>query len=286
MAVKVLTDSTSYIDESIKEELGISVVSLNVIFGEERSMKEMDIENKGFYESLDQKDIPTSSQPSVDEMYHTMKSVVEQGDDLFCIFLSSKMSGTYANAHIAKDMVIEKYPQGKIEIIDSKSNCMQLGFAVMVAARLAKKGASLEEIKVAVDENIERSRFVFVPHNLEYLIKGGRIGGASALIGNLLKIIPILTVENGETAVFKKARTKTKAVAVMLDKFIKDAYKYSIKEVCVHHINAFEEAQQLAKKIKEKLNIQVTISGIGAVIGLHVGPGTVGIVYYTENALR
>jgi len=285
VAVQILTDSTSYIDKSIKKELGILVASLNVIFGEE-SMKEMDIENKGFYESLDQKHIPTSSQPSVDEMYHTMKPVVEQGDDLVCIFLSSKMSGTYANAHIAKDMVMEKYPQGKIEIIDSRSNCMQLGFAVIVAARLAKEGANLEEIKVAVAENIERSRFVFVPDNLEYLIKGGRIGGASALLGNLLKIIPILTVENGETAVFKKARTKTKAVTVMLEKFIKDVHKYSIKEVCVHHINALDEAQQLVKRIKEKLNIQVTISGIGAVIGLHVGPGTVGIAYYTENALR
>lgn len=285
VAVQVLTDSTSYIGESIKKELGILMVSLNVIFGD-KSMKEMDIENKGFYESLDKKSIPTSSQPSVDEMYHTMKSVIAQGDDLVCVFLSSKMSGTYANAHIAKNMVIEKYPQGKIEIIDSESNCMQLGFAVIVAAKLAKKGASLAEIKIAVIENIERSRFVFLPDNLEYLAKGGRIGGASALIGNLLKIIPILTVQEGETAIFKKVRTKTKAVAVMLDKLLKEAYQYGIQEVCVHHIDALEEAQQLAKKIKEKLNIQVTISGIGAVIGLHVGPGTVGIVYYTEKALR
>lgn len=285
VAVQILTDSTCYIDESVKKELGILVASLNVIIGE-KSVKEVDIDNKSFYKELDRKDIPTSSQPSVDEMYNTMKSVVEQGDELVCVFLSSKMSGTYASAHIAKNMVIEKYPQGKIKIIDSQSNSMQLGFAAIVAARLAQKGASLEEVKVAVAENIGRSRFVFLPDNLEYLIKGGRIGGASALIGNLLKIIPILTVENGETAVLKKARTKARAVTVMLDKLVKDAYKYSIKEVCVHHINALDEAQQLVKRITEKLDIKATISDIGAVIGLHVGPGAIGIVYYTENALR
>ena len=272
VAVKILTDSTSYIHESIRQELGIQVASLNVILGE-KSIKEIDINNESFYRELDQKQIPTSSQPSIDEMYHIMKSVVEQKDELVCVFLSSKMSGTYASAHIAKNMVLEKHPQGKIKIIDSQSNSMQLGFAAIVAARLAKEGGTLEEVGLAAVENIQRSRYIFLPDNLEYLIKGGRIGGASALVGNLLKIIPILTVENGETTVLKKARTKTKAVAVMLDKMVQDAYKYGIKEVCVHHINALQEAQQLAQKIKEKLNIIATISDIGAVIGLHVGPG-------------
>ena len=285
MAVQILTDSTSYIDESIKKALGILVVSLNVIIGE-KSIKEVDIINENFYKELDRKDIPTSSQPSVDEMYKQMKSVIKQGHDLVCIFLSSKMSGTYASAHIAKDMVLEKYPDGKIEIIDSQSNSMQLGFAAIVAARLAQKGANIEEVKTAVIENIQRSRFVFLPDNLDYLIKGGRIGGASALIGNLLKIIPILTVENGETTILKKARTKTRAVTEMLEKLVKDAYQYGLKEVCVHHINAFDEAQQLVKRIKERLNIKATISDIGAIIGLHVGPGAIGIVYYAEDALR
>lgn len=285
VAVQILTDSTSYINEDIRRDLGIRIASLNVIH-EDKSVKEIDIDNESFYENLDEQEIPSSSQPSVDEMYNTMKKVVEDGDELVCIFLSSKMSGTYASAHIAKDMVVEKYPNGKIEIIDSTSNSMQLGFAAIVAARLAKQGGTLEEVKIAVYENIQRSRFVFVPDNLKYLIKGGRIGGASALVGNLLKIIPILTVENGETTVLKKARTKTKAVVVMLDKLVQDAYEYGIKEVCVHHINALSEAQQLVENIKEKLNIAATISDIGAVIGLHVGPGAIGIAYYTKEAMR
>lgn len=285
VAVKILTDSTSYIDENIRRELDIQVASLNVIIGE-KNIREIDIDNEVFYKELKQDEIPTSSQPSIDEMYQIMKSAVEQDDELVGIFLSSKMSGTYASAHIAKEMVMEQYPGGKIEIMDSESNSMQLGFAAIVAARLAKKGETLEQVKVAVIENIQRSRFVFLPDNLEYLIKGGRIGGASALIGNLLKLIPILTVEDGETTVLKKVRTKAKAGVVMLEKVVQDAYKYGIKEVCVHHINALQEAQKLAQTIKEKLNITPTISDIGAVIGLHVGPGAIGVVYYTEDAMR
>ncbi|HHX61902.1 MAG TPA: DegV family protein [Epulopiscium sp.] len=285
MAVQILTDSTSYIHKDIQKELGIKIISLNVIRGYE-SMREIDIDNRSFYSGLNKKEIPSSSQPSVEEMYKMMKAMVEEGDELVCVFLSSKMSGTYANSHLAKDMVLEEYPAGKIEIVDSESNCMQLGFAAIVGARLARAGGKLQEVKVAVEENIRRSRFMFLPDNLEYLIKGGRIGGASGLIGTLLKIIPILTVENGETTVLKKARTKTKAVGVMLDRLIQDGKAYGLKEVCVHHINALEEAKELAATIQEKLNIVPTISDIGPIIGLHVGPGAIGLVYYTEKDMR
>ncbi len=285
MAVQILTDSTSYINKDIQKELGIKIISLSVIRGYE-SIKEVNIDNESFYRDLGQQEIPSSSQPSVDEMYTIMKEVVEEGDDLVCVFLSSKMSGTYASSHLVKDMVLEEYPEGKIEIIDSQSNSMQLGFAAIVAARVARSGGSLEEVKEAVLENIKRSRFVFLPDNLDYLIKGGRIGGASGLIGSLLKIIPVLTVENGQTTVLKKARTKPKAVGVMLDKLIQDTKDYGLKEVCVHHINALGEAKELVVKIKEKLNITATISDIGAIIGLHVGPGAIGLVYYTEKDMR
>ncbi len=285
MAVQVLTDSTSYIHKDIQKDLGIKVVSLNVIKGN-KSMKEVDIDNKSFYKDLNKQEIPSSSQPSVEDMYQAMKEVVGEGDDLVCIFLSSKMSGTYASAHLVKNMIMEEYADAKIEIIDSESNSMQLGFAAIVAARLAKTGATIEDVKLAAKENVKRSRFIFLPDNLEYLRKGGRIGGAGALIGNLLKIIPVLTVEDGQTTVLQKARTKARAVNVMLDKLVDDAEAYGLKEVCIHHINALDEAKELADIITSKLNIVATISDIGAIIGLHVGPGAIGIVYYTEKDMR
>jgi len=285
MGVKILTDSTSYIDKNITTELKIETVSLNVIFGNE-SFREIDLDNSDFYKMMDMKGIPTSSQPSINELYSKMEKVVGIGDDLLCIFLSSDMSGTYSTAHIAKDMILEHYRNVSIEILDSRSNCMQLGFAVIVAARAAKEGKSLIEVKEAAKDNIKRSRFLFIPDNLKYLKKGGRIGTASALIGNFLKIIPVLTVKDGITTILTKVRTKKKAIITMVDTMLKDIEDYGLSEIVVHHINCYEEAKALAETIGEKLSINIRVCALGPVIGLHVGPGTVAIAYYTKKDMR
>lgn len=285
MAVQILTDSTSYLSEELREELNIRRISLHLSFGDE-SMKEVDIDNEAFYEMMAEKGIPTSSQPSVEELYREMVDVVETGDSLCCVFLSSDMSGTFSTGQIVKKMVLEKYEDARIEIIDSRSNCMQLGFAAIEAARAAKAGKMLEQVKKAALENIKKSRFVFIPETLEYLKKGGRIGGASALIGSIFKIIPILTVENGTTAVLTKVRTKKNAVLAMIDKMMKDVSRYGLGEIVVHHINCLQEAKKIAILIKDNLKINVDIMDIGPVIGLHVGPGAIGIAYYTEENMR
>lgn len=285
MAIKILTDSTSYIDESIRKALDIRVVSLNVKF-EDMTFKETDIENKDFYKLMGDKGIPKSSQPSIADLYDEMEKIVRQGDDLICVFLSSEMSGTYSTAHLSKNMILEKYPDANIEIIDSRSNCMQLGFAAIVGARQAKECKDLKELKKIIKQNINKSRFLFIPDNLEYLQKGGRIGKANAIIGNLLKIIPILTVENGVTTVFKKVRTKSRAVVTMVKQVIKDIETLGLGEIAVHHINCMDEAKILVKQIKEFVDVDINIQDIGPIIGLHVGPGAIGVAYYTEGDIR
>jgi DegV family protein with EDD domain len=285
MAVQILTDSTSYLGKDIREELNIRMVSLNLSF-ENNTMREVDIDNDRFYKMMAANGIPKSSQPSVGDMYKEMLDVVEKGDSLCCIFLSSDMSGTLSTGQIAKEMVLEKHENARIEMVDSRSNCMQLGFAVLMAARAAKAGETLEQVKEAALENIKRSRFLFIPENLDYLKKGGRIGGASALIGNLFKIIPILTVENGKTTILMKGRTKKNAVLAMTDKMLQDISNYDLGEIVVQHIDCLDEAKELAKVIKDKVKVNINIMDIGPVIGLHVGPGTIAIAYYTLKAMR
>ncbi len=285
MAVRVLTDSTSYLGEETRKELDISMVSLNLSFGND-SMREMDIDNGSFYQMMAERGIPTSSQPAIGELYHEMLHIVESGDSLCGIFISAEMSGTLSTARMARDMVLEKHEAAQIEIVDSKSNCMQLGFAVIQAARAAKEGKTLEQVKAAAQENINRSRFLFIPDTLEYLKKGGRIGGASALLGTIFKIIPILTVENGKTAVLSKVRTKKNAVSAMIERMQQDIDNCGLGEVVVQHINCLDEAKELASKIKEMLRVNIGIADIGPVIGLHVGPGTVAIAYYTQRDMR
>lgn len=282
MAIKIVTDSTSYISDEYIKKYDIKLVSLNVIINGVSS-REIDIENEVFYEEIrNSKEIPKSSQPIPNEMLNTFKEIVKDGDSIVGIFLSSKMSGTYSNANMIKDMILEDYPDAEIHILDSKTNCMQMGFAVIEAARTASEGKSINEVINAANHVINNSRFLFTPETLEYLKKGGRIGGAAALFGNVLQIKPILTVVNGETSVFKKVRTRKKAIEEIVKTVLEEIESKGLGDIVVHHINCQEDGLKLAKALENKLGKKVDIQSIGPVIGVHVGPGSIGIAYYTK----
>lgn len=282
MAIKIVTDSTSYISDEYIKKYDIKLVSLNVIINGVSS-REVDIENEVFYEEIkNSKEIPKSSQPIPNEMLNTFREIVEDGDSIVGIFLSSKMSGTYSNANMIKDMILEDYPDAEIHILDSKTNCMQMGFAVIEAARTASEGKSINEVINAANHVINNSRFLFTPETLEYLKKGGRIGGAAALFGNVLQIKPILTVVNGETSVFKKVRTRKKAIEEIVKTVLEEIEAKGFGDIVVHHINCQEDGLKLAKALENKLGKKVDIQSIGPVIGVHVGPGSIGIAYYTK----
>lgn len=280
MAVKIVTDSTSYIPNDLIKQLDITITSLNVILNG-TSYKEVELENKDFYERMElSSEIPTSSQPGMDELLKIFKKIVNNGDEVLAIFISSKMSGTYSSAHLVKNIVLEEYKDGMIEILDSNTNCMQMGFIVLESAKAAKAGKTIDEVIKIAEDVKKNSKFLFVPETLKYLQKGGRIGKASALLGGIFQIKPILTVENGETTVFEKVRTKKRAVDAILNKVIEDCKNKEIGGIIVHHINCEEEGKEIAKKLEQKFNIPIKIQSIGPVIGVHVGPGSVGVAYF------
>lgn len=282
MAIKIVTDSTSYIPKQYIDEYEISVVSLNVILNGD-SYREVELSNETFYEKMKQaKEISTSSQPAPGEISDIFKRIISSGDSILGIFLSSDMSGTVSSANLVKEMILEEYPEGRIEIIDSRTNCMQLGYVVLEAAKAAKEGKSMEEVIDIASKVINSSRFIFTPETLEYLKKGGRIGGAAALLGNILQIKPILTVKDGKTTVLTKVRTKKKAIDSIINILEEDMSSRELRGITVHHINCYNEGVLLANKIQEKLGIDVNIESIGPVIGLHVGPGSIGIAYYFD----
>lgn len=279
MAIKIVTDSTSYIPKKYLEKYDISVVSLNILL-KNTNRRETSISNQTFYKEMEEaKEFAVSSQPTPEEFYDVFDKIAKNGDDIVGIFISSEMSGTYSTANLVKNMILEKYDIN-IEIIDSRTNCMQMGFIVLEAAKHAKFGKAMNEILDITNNTIKNSRFVFSPSVLDYLKKGGRIGSVSALIGNLFQIKPILTVNNGKTDVLAKVRTKKKAVSTMIDILMNDLKEKELGGVIVHHINCEEDGLSLAKTLEEKLNMKVDIQDIGPVIGSHVGPGSIGIAYF------
>lgn len=282
MAIKIVTDSTSYIPEEFINKYDISVVSLNVLMNGV-STREIDLDNETFYSKMkESNEIPSSSQPSPDEIYNTFENIIKEGNSIVGIFISSDMSGTVSSANLIKNMLLEKYPTAHIEIVDSRSNCMQMGYVAIEAAKAAAAGKSMDEVIDVCTSVINNSRFLFTPDTLDYLKKGGRIGGASALLGTLFQIKPILTVCDGKTTVFTKVRTKKKAVDTLVNTLVSDLQGKELGGVIVHHINCPNEGLSLAEKIKEKLNVDVQIDTIGPIIGLHVGPGSIGIAYFTK----
>ena len=282
MAIKIVTDSTSYIPEEFINKYDISVVSLNVIMNGE-SIREVDLDNETFYSKMEEStEIPSSSQPSPDEIYNTFENIIKEGNSIVGIFISSDMSGTVSSANLIKNMLLEKYPTAHIEIVDSRSNCMQMGYVAIEAAKAAAAGKSMEEVIDVCTSVINNSRFLFTPDTLDYLKKGGRIGGASALLGTLFQIKPILTVCDGKTTVFTKVRTKKKAVDTLVTTLVNDLQGKELGGVIVHHINCQDEGLSLAAKIKKQLGVDVKIDTIGPIIGLHVGPGSIGVAYFTK----
>jgi DegV family protein with EDD domain len=163
------------------------------------------------------------------------------------------------------------------------TNCMEMGFQVLQGAKAAREGKDIEEVIGVINKVKEKGKFLFIPDTFKYLKKGGRIGGAAALVGSILQIKPILTVTDGMTTVFEKVRTKKKAIEVIENKVVKDMEQHGLGELIVHHINCEKEGLEVANRLSRRLNVPVEVESIGPIIGVHVGPGCIGIAYHTEK---
>lgn len=284
--IHFITDSTSNLTQSLIGNYPIEMLSLSVIVDDEVFIEDQTT-NEAFYKKMKASEhFPKSAQPSLDKVFDAFESAVRAGKAVIGCFISSEMSGTYQTACMVRGQLLETYPEAQIHIIDSRTNCMQLGYAVLAGAKLAETGASFETVCQHMEAHEKRSRFVFIPETLEYLKRGGRMGGATALIGSLLQILPILTVKAGKTDVLQKVRTKKKAVEAMIAVALDDINRCGLSQIAVHHIEAFDEGRALAEKLEGLLGINIPVVDIGPVIGTHVGPGAIGIAYDLKEPLK
>jgi DegV family protein with EDD domain len=269
MAVKIVTDSVSDLPPEIASELGITVIPLNVRFGEEVFRNGIDLTTEQFYEKIKySKTLPVTSVPSPGTFAEAYDKLAEGTDEILAIILSSKLSGTYEVALQSIGLMKKKC---RVEVIDSQWAVMAQGFMVIAAARAAQAGASLDEVADLTKSNIIRVDMRAAFDTLEYLKRGGRIGKAQAFLGSMLKINPIITIKDGVVEPAGKTRSRTKAI----DYLYNFAMSYShIEEIAVEHAACPDDAKLLVERLSSKFpKERIYRSKTTPVIGTHTGPG-------------
>lgn len=279
--VAIITDSTAYIPDNILEELKIKVVPQVLIWGEEEFMDGVDIKPDEFYTRLSKSTVmPSTSQVTPQSFIDAIKPLHEQGYETLSILLSDDLSGTIKSAIQAKDMLPE---DAVIEIFDSRTTAMALGFQVLMVARAAAEGASMKECLALAEQARDRTGVVFAVDTLEFLHRGGRIGTGSKFLGTALNIKPILEVTGGKVEGIEKVRTRKKSLNRLVELLDERITGRQPVRLATLHANAEEDAQECLDMAIERFNpIETIFSTVSPVIGTHAGPGTVGLAYLVE----
>jgi DegV family protein with EDD domain len=281
MTVRLVTDSTADIPQDQAQAAGITVVPLTVFFGDEAYLDGVELDNASFYSKLQaSKELPRTSQPSPAAFQEAYVHLINEGADaILSVHLSSKLSGTYQSARTAWDTLPDTVKKIPIEFIDSQNISIAMSRSIMRAAQEAREGLGLSEIKAQVLDELARTRILCVLDTLEYVRRGGRIGGARAFLGNMLSVKPIISLKDGEVIPVEQPRTRNKAYARVAE-LVQEMGK-------IEHVSIAESsegfAQQLAQVIKTVYAGELPIYKLGAVLGTHTGPGTAAIAVVIEK---
>jgi len=275
--VAIVTDSTAYIPPDLIEQYNISVAPLVLIWGDETYEDGVDITPNEFYTRLAGAEVMPSTSQATPKTFHKIYSdLLEQDYEILAVLISSALSGTVVSAV----QVQAEMPEAPIEIVDSYNTAMALGFQVLQAARAAEEGANLAECKEVAEQAIGHTGVIFAVDTLEFLHRGGRIGGASRYLGTALNIKPILEVRDGRIEALEKVRTRKKSLVRLLELVGERIDGREPVRLATLHANSPEDAQELLDMAKDQFNpIETIFSEVSPVIGTHVGPGTVGLAY-------
>ena len=275
MGVRIVSDSACDLPPELCKELGIEIVPLTIRFGEDELVDRVELTTEAFWQRLaNSKVLPETAAPSVGAFESAFRGLSERGaDGIVCINLSSRMSATMQSAQIAAKTLDHRCP---VEVIDSKSASMGIGMQCLEAVRIARNGGDMHDVVAAVESVRDRSHILFTVDTLEYLRKGGRIGGAQAMLGSMLSIKPVITVKEGAVEPAGKVRTRSKALRFVVDR-VKER---PVESLCVVHAQAADVDEFIAMLEPIVPDTEIVVGTIGPVVGVHTGPGAMGVTWF------
>lgn len=281
--IGIVTDSTCDIPEDLISQYGITIVPQYIIWGEKQYKDRVDLSPFEFYQRLEKDKIrPTTSQASVNDFKKVFEDLNNKGiTEIIVLTVSSAMSGTFQMAKNAAKLV--DFP---VSVVDSKGPTMTLGWQVLAAARACEMGADVSTILKKIDQVRQRLVQFVAMNTLEYLQKGGRIGGAVKWVGGLLQVKPLVSINHGTGLVepVSLARTQKALVENMYKKFFEKLDLNKKLRIAILHGNALGKAEELAQRIENEFNpIELIINMTGPVLGINTGPGALALCGYYED---
>jgi DegV family protein with EDD domain len=274
--IKIVTDSTADVPQELMDRYDIRTVPINIQFGQETYREGIDIDRPTFFEKLEAS-MPTSSQPSPGQFVEVYKPLLAQGHSVLTITITSKHSGTYQSAVLAKSML----PDAKIEAFDSLSISMGTGYQVLEAARAAEDGKSMAEILQMLEGIRSRTFLYFTPATLKYLQRSGRVGKLSGALASLLSVKPIIKTEDGVLEASEKIRSRAKALDRLVEVTAQAVGTTDPVKLAVIHAEAAAEAEALRARLEQQFNCEeMHVVKLACSLTVHGGPGIIGIVSY------
>jgi DegV family protein with EDD domain len=277
--VRVITDSACDLPPEMAQAHGVHIVPLTVRFGDEELVDRQDLTPDQFWDRLARSPVlPETAAPSPGAFQEACYQAAEDGfDAVVCVTISALLSATHQAAEVAANAVKDDVP---VRVIDSRTVTLAQGLIAVEAAKVAAEGGNLEKVAAAVEQMIPRSRTFAVLDSLEHLKRGGRIGGAKALLGSVLSIKPVIKVTGGKVEEESgRQRTRARALRYLAEKVHQ---MEPVENLAVMHGNA-PDAEQFVGMLKATGEREVTVGDVGAVIGTHTGPGVMGVCFFTSS---
>ena len=284
MSIKLLTDSASDLPLSFFQENNIGFLPLRVSLDNQEFLDLQTIEPASVYEAIRKGKMPKTSQAAPTTTYEVFGNIAKSGDSCIYLAFSSELSGTYQTAMMIREELLEKYPDFQLEIIDTKCASLGQGVVTYYAAQLLRQNLSLVEITEKIKQYALHMEHIFTVDDLDFLAQGGRVSKASAFVGGLLNIKPLLHVEDGKLIPIEKIRGRKKVFKRMLDVMEERGKNLSSQTIGISHGDDLETALQLKEMIQERFGTKhFIINIIGAAIGSHSGPGTIAVFFLNET---
>jgi DegV family protein with EDD domain len=278
---RIVADTTCGLAPEVTRRLGIALIPQIIHFGEDSFREGIDIDNTSFMTRLRTgRDLPKTAAPFPGDFLEFFEAMARAGESVVCVHPSSEVSGTVRSALTAR----EAFPDADIRVLDTRTIAGPLASMVLAAGKLATDGGSADQVEALVRKMMPRARIYFLVDTLEFLQRGGRIGGAAALIGTILQIKPILTFKNGQVDQFEKERTKKRALARIKEVVLAEAARGEEAHLTVMHAGAPAEATELAEELKTALDTpDAMIMALVPAIVTHAGPGTLAVGFFAPH---